>query len=187
MVNGTTAKPLDPRELRAALGRFATGVTVITTRTRDGALVGLTANSFSALSLDPPLVLWSLKHTSSSLQAFLASGSFAINVLAEDQRDLSHQFATPATDKFAGVGHAPGHGGCPVIERSLATFECSIEQTTTGGDHILFIGRVQRACYRDGAPLLFSSGRYCAAEPLADPSPSAEEVESIWDGLGLSY
>jgi flavin reductase (DIM6/NTAB) family NADH-FMN oxidoreductase RutF len=180
-------KPLDPRELRNALGRFATGVTVITTCTPQGVLVGLTANSFSALSLEPPLVLWSLKNTSSSLQAFLGSGHFAINVLSLEQRHLSQQFATSAADKFAGVRHRRGHGSCPLLEGALATFECSLEQTSTGGDHILFIGRVHQARYADGVPLLFSAGRYCATTPLGDPAPSTAEIDSIWDGLGLSY
>ena len=183
MAEKQDTKPLDPRELRNALGRFATGVTVITTRSKDGTLLGLTANSFSALSLDPPLVLWSLKTTSSSLAAFLGSGSFAINILSVDQRALSHQFATPSSDKFAGVRHKPGYAGCPILEGALASFECSLEQTSMGGDHLLFIGRVHRASYGDGAPLLFSAGKYSRATALPDPTPSSE-ADSIWDGLG---
>lgn len=159
---------VDPRHLRHALGRFATGVTVITTRTLDGKLEGLTANSFSAVSLDPPLVLWSLRQNAPSLQSFLNAGYFAVSVLAADQRDLSRHFATPAEDKFASAAHGKGLGGCPVLQEALASFECSTEHTVVGGDHIIFIGRVHRATYRDGEPLIFSAGQYCTHSVLAD-------------------
>jgi flavin reductase (DIM6/NTAB) family NADH-FMN oxidoreductase RutF len=152
---------VDPRHLRNALGRFATGVTVITTRTPEGKLEGLTANSFSAVSLDPPLVLWSLRQNAPSLESFRSAGYFAISVLAADQTDLSRHFATPSEDKFATVPHGKGLGGCPVLQGALASFECSTEHTVVGGDHIIFIGRVHRATYRDGEPLIFSAGQYC--------------------------
>src|SRR5215212_2105424 len=118
---------VDQRHLRQALGRFATGVTVITTRTLDGKLEGLTANSFAAVSLDPPLVLWSLKRHAPSLPNFLASGYFAVNVLARAQEELAHHFATPRRDKFAGVPQVPGLGGAPLLRDTLAAFECSTE------------------------------------------------------------
>jgi flavin reductase (DIM6/NTAB) family NADH-FMN oxidoreductase RutF len=156
-----TAGPADPRRMRHALGRFATGVTIVTTRHPDGKLEGLTANSFSAVSLDPPLVLWSLRREAPSLRSFAASGRFAVNVLGAHQRELSRQFATPSLDKFAAVAHECGLGGCPLIEGSLAQFECRLEETVAGGDHLIFIGRVERARYRDGEPLIFSAGRYC--------------------------
>ena len=159
---------VDPRHLRHALGRFATGVTVITTRTVEGRLEGLTANSFSAVSLDPPLVLWSLRRNASSLPSFLASGYFAVNVLGASQCDLSRRFATPSPDKFAGLPVAAGLGGCPLLQDTLASFECSTEHTVVGGDHIIFIGRVHRATYRDGEPLIFSAGQYCTHSLLAD-------------------
>ena len=159
---------VDPRHLRHALGRFATGVTVITTRTVEGRLEGLTANSFSAVSLDPPLVLWSLRRNASSLPSFLASGYFAVNVLGAQQCDLSRRFATPSPDKFAGLPVAAGLGGCPLLHDTLASFECSTEHTVVGGDHIIFIGRVHRATYRDGEPLIFSAGQYCTHSLLAD-------------------
>ncbi len=152
---------VDQRHLRHALGRFATGVTVITTRTLAGKLEGLTANSFSAVSLDPPLVLWSLRRNAPSLQSFLDSGYFAVNVLAANQCDVSRHFATPAPDKFAAIPYTVGLGGCPLLEDTLAGFECSTEHTVVGGDHIIFIGRVHRATYRDGEPLIFSAGQYC--------------------------
>lgn len=168
--------PVDDRALRNALGRFATGVTVITTRVSRGKLAGklegLTANSFSAVSLDPPLVLWSLKRTSLSLPSFLRSGYFAVNVLSAGQRDLSRHFAASRLDKFDGIAHTPGLGGSPLIEGTLAAFECSTETTIDGGDHVIFLGRVQRAAHRDGEPLIFSAGQYCTHSAL----PSRVEV-----------
>ena len=161
---------IDQRQLRHALGRFATGVTVVTTRTPGGKLEGLTANSFSAVSLDPPLVLWSLRQNAPSLPGFLESGLFAVNVLASGQCGLSRHFATPSKDKFESVAHVPSLGGCPLLAGSLATFECSVETTVTGGDHIIFIGRVHRATYRDGDPLIFSAGKYCTPAQLAEPT-----------------
>jgi flavin reductase (DIM6/NTAB) family NADH-FMN oxidoreductase RutF len=152
---------VDERHLRHALSRFATGVTVVTTRTTDGRLEALTANSFSALSLDPPLVLWSLGRNASSLPGFLGSGYFAVNILAAEQRELSHHFATRAENKFANLDHAVGLGGCPLLSDTLATFQCRTENTVVGGDHIIFIGRVHRATYRNGEPLIFSAGQYC--------------------------
>ncbi len=160
---------VDQRHLRQALGRFATGVTVITTRTVAGKLEGLTANSFSAVSLDPPLVLWSLRRNAPSLQSFLDSGYFAVNVLAAHQCDVSRHFATPAADKFATISCTAGLGGCPLLPDTLASFECSTEHQVVGGDHIIFIGRVHRATYRDGEPLIFSAGKYCTPSLLADP------------------
>jgi flavin reductase (DIM6/NTAB) family NADH-FMN oxidoreductase RutF len=153
---------INQRHLRHALGRFATGVTVVTTRTADGKLEALTANSFAAVSLDPPLVLWSLWRNATSLPSFLESGYFAVNVLAADQCDLSRHFAMRAENKFANVANdAVGLGGCPLLSGTIASFQCTTENTVVGGDHIIFIGRVHRATYRDGEPLIFSAGQYC--------------------------
>ena len=156
----------DPRALRHALGRFATGVTVITTRCPSGKLVGLTANSFSSVSLDPPMVLWSLRRNAGSLQSFCDSRHFAVNVLAAEQEGLSNHFAKPSADKFAEIAHEIGIGGCPVLPGTLATFECRLETEVEGGDHIIFLGRVLRASYRDGVPLIFAAGSYCRPERL---------------------
>jgi flavin reductase (DIM6/NTAB) family NADH-FMN oxidoreductase RutF len=157
---------MDERHLRDALSRFATGVTVVTTRTEDGKLEGLTANSFSAVSLDPPLVLWSLRASAPSLPSFKAAGHFAVNVLAASQHALCRRFATPSRDKFEGVGHAPGLGGCPLLAGALVTFECSTETHVAGGDHVIFFGRIRRAAFRHGAPLIFSAGTYGTHAPL---------------------
>lgn len=158
----------DPRLLRQALGRFATGVTVITTRTDDGKYEGLTANSFSAVSLDPPLVLWSLRLAAPSLESFRQAGHFVVNVLSTAQSHASRHFATPRHDKFEDVEFSTGIGGCPMLDESLAIFECRTESMIEGGDHIIFIGRVARAHYRDGEPLIFAAGRYGTHAPLAE-------------------
>lgn len=156
------------RRLRSALGRFATGITVVTTRTPEGKTEGLTVNSFSSLSLDPPMVLWSLRRAAPCLSSFTRSGHFAVNILAEAQGHLSRHFSTPAADKFLDVGHEAGLGGCPILPDSLAHFECRTEQQIEAGDHVIFIGRVERFLYRDGDPLIYSAGRYCRPAAIAD-------------------
>lgn len=151
---------LTPMTLRAALGRFATGVTIITCSDGDGQAVGLTANSFTSLSLDPPLVLWSLRQASNSLTAFTAARHFAVNVLAETQVDLSRRFASSLDDKFADGGWSTGLGGVPVLTGSAAVFECAVDSQQLAGDHVLFIGRVLRLSELAVAPLLFQGGHY---------------------------
>jgi 4-hydroxyphenylacetate 3-hydroxylase, reductase component len=146
--------------LRAALGRFATGVTIISCRAADGSLVGLTANSFNALSLEPPLILWSLRSASPTLDAFLAATHFAVNVLAENQVELSRRFAAPAPDKYDEGLWTEGLGGAPVLAGCPAVFECEKVSVQTAGDHLLFIGRVHRASEAPIAPLVFQSGHY---------------------------
>ena len=173
----------DTRQLRNALGRFPTGVTVITTRTPDGKLEGLTANSFSALSLDPPLVLWSIRRNALSLPGFLASGHFAINVLGVGQSDLSQRFATPNENKYGGLVYEEGLGGSPVLDGVLASFECETQSTIDGGDHVLFVGRVHKVSYHDGEPLIFNAGRYCTALPLQVGS-TPSDVSAMWADLG---
>lgn len=169
---------LDQRELRNALGRFATGITVITTTTPNGGHEALTANSFAALSLDPPLVLWSLVNEAPSREGFLAAGCFAINVLGAHQRAISNQFAQTAEDKFDGIDWHPGAGGCPVLDDHLAAFECSTERTIDGGDHLLFVGRVENISYCEGTPLVFSGGKYCMAAELPDDTGAGETTFS---------
>lgn len=150
----------DGRELRRALGRFATGVTIVTTRAPDGRCEGLTANSFSSVSLDPPLVLWSLDRRAPSLPGFEAAEHFVVHVLASHQQALSGRFATPAADKFAALPTRDGLGGCPLLADCLARFECSVHQRVLAGDHVVFIGRVERMFHRDGEPLVFCAGQY---------------------------
>lgn len=149
-----------PLHLRRALGRFATGVAIVTCADDSGVRVGLTVNSFSALSLEPPLVLWSLRTLSPSLDAFVNAKHFAINVLAQHQQALSRRFASPVADKFGeGVWHI-GEGGVPVLNEAAAIFECETARQQEAGDHVLFIGRVIKATDGELPPLVFHGGRY---------------------------
>lgn len=161
---------IDARELRHALGHFATGVTVVTTLGLQREPIGVTVNSFAALSLDPPLVLWSLAKRSWSLPAFEAASHFAIHVLASDQQAISDCFARAGHDKFASVKAAPGLGGVPLLGGCTAVFQCSIEQRHDGGDHVILIGRVEHLGTRSAAPLLFYRGRYATPEYEQPPA-----------------
>ncbi|HJV27911.1 MAG TPA: flavin reductase family protein [Aromatoleum sp.] len=162
----------DPRQFRDALGHFATGVTVVTTRDAQHQPVGVTVNSFSSLSLDPPLILWSLAKKSYSLAAFETHPAFAVHVLASDQQELSNCFARAGADKFAGATPREGFGGVPLLSGCAAVFECSMEFRYDGGDHVILVGRVQRFSTQERPPLLFYRGRYAtpeteAAQPFA--------------------
>lgn len=155
------AAPDAARALRDALGHYATGVALVTTRAADGRAVGLTINSFASLSLAPPLVLWSLVRCSPSLAAFSACRHFAIQVLGAGQRALAARFADPRqADKFAGVAWHDGPQGLPLVDGALADFICAAHQQHDGGDHVLFIGRVEQHAQRPGAALLFHRGRF---------------------------
>jgi flavin reductase (DIM6/NTAB) family NADH-FMN oxidoreductase RutF len=156
------ASPLDSRALRTALGQFATGITVVTTRAADGAFVGLTVNSFSALSLEPALILWSLRCSSPSLPVFENAERFVVNVLAEAQVEVSRRFALPIADKFDGVAHAENPWGQPLIHGAAAWFECRTVSRQVAGDHCLFIAEVERFTLSEAAPLLFHAGGYFA-------------------------
>ncbi|MDI1238261.1 MAG: flavin reductase family protein [Polaromonas sp.] len=152
----------DSRALRTALGQFATGITVVTTRAGNGAFVGLTVNSFSALSLEPPLILWSLRCSSPSLPVFEAAERFVVNVLAEAQVEVSRRFASPQADKFEGVPHAENAWGLPLLHGASAWFECRTVSCQIAGDHCLFIAEVERFTLSEAAPLLFHAGGYFA-------------------------
>ena len=151
---------VDPLQLRQALGIFPTGVTVMTTCAEGGHFVGVTVNSFNALSLDPPLILWSLSRRSGSLRAFQSAEHFAVNVLAEDQVAVSRRFASRAIDKFRDVEVALGLGGIPLIGGCAAYIECRTWSSQPAGDHVLFIGRVQQVQASGRRPLVFSGGAY---------------------------
>jgi flavin reductase (DIM6/NTAB) family NADH-FMN oxidoreductase RutF len=151
---------IDTLRLRAALGNFATGVTVVTCRAGDGAAVGLTVNSFNALSLEPPLVLWSLRLASPSLAAFDAATHFAINVLAEGQVDVSRRFASAVGQKFdEGLWHE-GVQRLPLLAGSATVIECERQSQQTAGDHRLYIGRVLKLHSQALPPLVYHGGRY---------------------------
>lgn len=156
MINNT----VDPRALRHALGCFATGVAIVTVAAPGAPPAGVTINSFASLSLDPPLVLWSLAARSPSLARFRAATHFAINLLAEDQSELSKRFATPVAEKFAGLACEPGLGGAPLIAGCAARFECALVGGQAQGDHVLFTGRVERFWQGESEALVFYRGRY---------------------------
>src|SRR3569623_3450863 len=155
------------QEFRSALGMIATGVTIVTARTAEGSVIGLTAISFNSVSLAPPLVLWSLAQAAGSLPVFRAGSHYAINILAKDQRALAERFATKGADRWNGVGFAEGMGGAPLLEGAAATFECFNRSRYEEGDHVIFVGEVERCRWRAGAsPLLFHGGRYYTERPF---------------------
>ncbi len=154
------ALAFDSTTFRRTLGMFATGITVITARAADGSLVGLTASSFNSVSLDPPLIVWSLGNNSGVREVLEGCEYYAINVLADDQEALSNLFASKAADRFAGVEWEPGLGGAPVLAGCAAVFECRNRLRYPGGDHLIFIGEVERCDRSEREPLIFFNGRY---------------------------
>lgn len=152
----------DRRELRNALGRFATGVCIVTTGTGDGRQAALTINSFCSVSLDPPLVAWYLSDRAPSLPVFQHASHFAVHVLAADQQEIASHFARPSEDKFALLGDrvARGLGDVPVLVDALARFECRKAELVTYGDHVMVLGEVERFSYGSEDPLLFHAGRF---------------------------
>jgi flavin reductase (DIM6/NTAB) family NADH-FMN oxidoreductase RutF len=156
----------DSRALRNALGRFATGVTIVTAIDPDGHPIGLTVNSFTAVSLDPALVLWCLDNNSHNLAAFRRASHHVINVLADDQIDLSNRFATWPADRFTALPWQPGKGGAPILPNCCATFEMANTTQHLAGDHTIFIGMVEKFSeVAERQPLLFYAGQY---QRLAD-------------------
>lgn len=160
----------DTLAFRRVLGQFATGVTVITTRapatphTPDGALIGITASSFNSVSLTPPLILWSLATVSASLPVFRGNSHYVVNVLAASQLDLCRRFATLKGDRFAGVPHSFSDTGIPILDGALAWFECHNRSRYDEGDHVIFVGEVERCGAHPGTPapepLVFQDGRF---------------------------
>ena len=165
-VRSTSGEAFDSRDFRNALGAFATGVTIITTRDRDGKPHGMTANSFTSVSLTPPLVLWSASLYAQSLPAFQEGSHFVVNVLAWDQIELSNKFARTHDNKFAEIDHMIPECGAPVLIGAAAHFECRNEYRHYGGDHIIFIGHVERFAYTDRPTLMFCRGKYMRGEPI---------------------
>jgi flavin reductase (DIM6/NTAB) family NADH-FMN oxidoreductase RutF len=160
---GADGTSLAAGDYRDALGQYATGITVIAARARDGSRIGLTANSFTSVSLDPPLVSWCLSKKASTLPELADVSHFAVNVLAADQHHLARRFATASQerrDKFEGVAVTEGIGGLPLIEGAVARFQCRSVERFDAGDHLIFIGRVERHDADGGEPLIFHSGRY---------------------------
>lgn len=154
---------IEPRAFRDAMGCFASAVTVVSTCGDDKMPVGVTVNSFNSVSLEPPLVLFCLGLEATNLQRFLDNGKFVVNVLAEDQQDISTGFAKDGENFFASIEHDWSEHGCPVLKGALALFECDMETTYDGGDHIILIGRVRKVSHRpEGNPLVYYRSRYAA-------------------------
>ena len=150
----------DSRDLRRAFGNFATGVTVVTTLDADGAPCGFTANSFTSVSIDPPLVLVNIARSAFGCEIFTAANGYAVNILAQEQRSLSNRFARAGTDKFAGQAWHAGATGSPILESVVAWFDCEIYRQVEAGDHVILIGRVVAYDYNTHAPLGFCRGAY---------------------------
>lgn len=160
----------DSREFHDALGCFPTGVAVVTAPDGAGGYVGVTANSFNSVSLDPPLVLWSLAKSALSRQAFVEAGWFAINILCSDQVDLSTRFASRGFNKFEGVRTIPGLGGVALLPGCAARFQCRTFAVYEGGDHQIFVGEVVDFDYSGRSPLVFHRGAYASAvEHVEEP------------------
>lgn len=186
-----TAKKIDARSFRNALGNFATGVTIVTVRDDTDEYVGVTASSFNSVSMDPPLVLWSLDKSAHSLKAYERAEYFAVNVLAADQVSLSKRFATSgAIDKFEGVKFAEGMGGAPVLEGCTANFQCRKSFVYEGGDHLILVGEVVEFDSSGRAGLVFHRGSYAVSQPhpvsgipRSDASEEHDFVEVYLDYL----
>ena len=152
--------PVTSTDFRTALSRFASGVTVVTTKDSAGKKYGITVSAFCSVSLEPPLVLICIEKTTGSHHAFEQSGRFTVNVLTEEQANISEHFATLIEDKFAAVDHAVDEHGIPLLPSSLATLQCSLFKSLDGGDHSIFLGLVEHVIVRDADPLIYFKGGY---------------------------
>lgn len=171
----------DTRDFRRALGKFATGVTVVTTRDGDGEHFGVTASSFNSVSMDPPLILWSIDKKAYSLAAYRDAEHFVVNVLGNDQVEISNRFASRGEDKFAGIAIEEGIGGAAKVKDAAAHFDCRTWNVYEGGDHLILVGEVVRYGYRDaGSALVFHNGRYAVPEP--HPMMLPVDEQSALDG-----
>ena len=163
----TAALPeFDERHFRSALSQFATGVTVITTRDDNGGFFGMTASSFNSVSLNPPLVLWSLSGHSRSLPLFTGNSHYVINVLAGDQTPLAERFASRVDDRFAGVDYELSQTGLPILRGVSAWFECHNRSRYPEGDHVIFVGEVERCAFDVKPALVFHGSRFAQVSPL---------------------
>ena len=156
----TDSNEFDGRDLRRAFGNFATGVTIVTTLDAAANPCGFTANSFTSVSIDPPLLLVSIAKSSFGCEIFTSSRGFAVNILAGDQRELSNRFASAGTNKFAGLAWRGEQSGSPIIDGVVAWFDCAHHEQVDAGDHVILIGRVLRYAYNTDTPLGFCRGAY---------------------------
>jgi flavin reductase (DIM6/NTAB) family NADH-FMN oxidoreductase RutF/DNA-binding IclR family transcriptional regulator len=164
--------PIDPLALRHCLGSFVTGVTVITALDEKRQPIGITANSFNSVSLDPPLIVWSLRTNARSFPVYSKARRFVVNILAKDQIDISNRFAKSGPDRFDGIAVTPGIDGVPLIDGCAAHLECRTEASYPGGDHLLFLGRVERIANHIRRPLAFGAGKYMVVHPYDNASGS---------------
>ncbi|VTU46466.1 p-hydroxyphenylacetate 3-hydroxylase, reductase component (plasmid) [Variovorax sp. SRS16] len=177
---------LDSKALRSALACFATGVCVVTTQSPEKVDVGVTVNSFTSVSLSPPLILWSLAKSSSALEAFRQGEHFVVHVLAADQEHLSTRFASRGIDRFAGVPIQRNLEGVPVLDHSAARFECRVAHQYEGGDHLIFVGEVLRFQADAAQPLVFHGGGYTEVAAMPSPLPPGNR-EGCLVTTDLSY
>lgn len=176
---------IDSKQFRAALGAFATGVTVVTAHDGQGRDVGLTANSFNSVSLDPPMVLWSLGKSSSSFDAFMETEHFAVHILASSQEDLSSRFARKGTDRFAGLDCARGIGDIPLLDGCSARFECRTAVRHDSGDHVIIVGEVLSFTSLPQPPLVFHGGKYGLLMKRAAGEAEPARIGEDWLGFLL--
>jgi flavin reductase (DIM6/NTAB) family NADH-FMN oxidoreductase RutF len=152
--------PVEKAEFRRALGHFAAGVTVVTSRFADGDVAGITVTAFSSLSLEPPLVLVCIDRRARIHDRLQAGGNFAVNMLRDDQELVSRRFASSQGDQFQEIGYTPGMSGAPVLEGVIAAIECRVVNLLDGGDHTIVVGEVEATHVREGKPLLYFRGGY---------------------------
>jgi flavin reductase (DIM6/NTAB) family NADH-FMN oxidoreductase RutF len=152
--------PISKEDFRAALGRFASGITVVTSIDRQKRFHGMTVSAFCSVSLEPPLVLVSISKDTGSHYAIAQGGKFVVNILQEGQAELSERFAAPLPDRFSETGHVETAGGLPLLKGALANLECSLRHSYDGGDHTIYVGEVERVHLADGRPLLHFRGEY---------------------------
>ena len=160
--SSTKPSEFDARHFRAALSQFATGVTVITTRLPDQSFLGITASSFNSVSLAPPLVLWSLAQTANSLPVFSGNSHYVINVLAADQVELAERFSKRVPNRFEGIDFELSYTGLPILKGVAAWFECHNRSRYPEGDHVIFVGEVERCDVQPKPALVFHHGRFVA-------------------------
>lgn len=184
------ASPFDPKDFRRALGMFATGVTIVTARAPDGTPVGVTANSFNSVSIDPPLVLWSLARSAYSLPAFSAAAHWNVHILCQEQEALSNHFARAGNDKFAGLPLDEGLTEAPLLPACSARFQCRTMFQYEGGDHLIFVGEVIGYDRSGRPPLLYVTGNYAMATPRCGPvstEPAADTGSALFSEDLLGY
>lgn len=178
---------LDPRAFRNALGQFATGVTIVTACDSSGERVGATVSSFNSVSLDPPLVLWSLDKRAHSRTVFESSSYFAVHVLKLEQQELAKRFATRGANKFTGLSCSPGLGAVPLLSDCAACFECETRHRYDGGDHLIFVGEVKRFAHAPCAPLVFHGGAFAQARQLIVGQAADDGIDESTGRFGPDF